>query len=91
MYEHIQLHDNSHHAMYALQYTHISTKYIQVTFIHTAACVDFTQDSYEVNEDDGVAEICVELEGYIDVDEPLVVYLFTIPGTAAGELHASET
>lgn len=49
-----------------------------------AACVNFTQVSYTAFEDDGFVQICVDLEGYIE--DYLIVYLFTIPGTALGKL-----
>ena len=48
-----------------------------------AACVNFSQSVYEVEESSGFAEICVDLDGTLE--DYLTVYLFTIPGTATGK------
>ena len=48
-----------------------------------AACVNFSQSVYRVEESVGSVEVCVDLDGTIE--DYLTVYLFTIPGTATGE------
>ena len=48
-----------------------------------AACVRFSQLTYEVSEEDGFAEVCIVLEG--DIEDYISVYFFTIAGTAIGK------
>ena len=51
--------------------------------LHTSAvCVNFTETQYDVMENEGIVEICVELKG--ELEDPVIVQLFTIPGTAEG-------
>ena len=62
--------------------------YCMLTFLPSvpaAACVNFTESSIRVREDDEYATICVELTGQLQDD--LSVYLFTIPGTALGKYY----
>ena len=44
--------------------------------------MNFTETQYDVIESEGIVEICVELKG--ELEDPVVVQLFTIPGTAEG-------
>ena len=48
-----------------------------------AACVNFSQSVYEVQETSGSVDICIDLDGTLE--DYLTVYLFTIPGTATGK------
>ena len=57
--------------------------WIYTPLFHSAAvCVNFSQTQYDVMEMNGMVYICVELQG--EIDDPVTVQLFTIPGTAEG-------
>lgn len=63
-------------------------KKMHTLFCSLGACVNFTQVAYIAAEQDGFVEVCVELEG--EIEDYITVYLFSIPGTAAGKLSQGD-
>lgn len=64
------------------EYHHYLIFCVNIDFF-AAACVNFSQSVYEVQESSGSVEICVDVDGILE--DYLTVYLFTIPGTATGK------